>query len=142
VKTYRAATTIQAKPETIWRILTDAASYPAWHPEVLDVEGQFAPEEMLVLHRNAEPKVATVVVTAFDPPHQLALTGTGGMPAAMLKAVRTFTLEPAPDGVVEFAQELVFSGMMAGMVTSQIPDQEPVMMQTGDALKARAERAA
>ncbi|HEY7646741.1 MAG TPA: SRPBCC domain-containing protein [Hyphomicrobiales bacterium] len=142
MKTYRAATTIRAEPETIWRILTDAASYPAWHPEVLDVEGQFAPEETLILHRNAEPKVATVVVTAFDPPHRLALTGTGGMPAAMLKAVRTFTLEPAADGAVEFTQELVFSGMMAGMVTSQIPDQEPVMMQTGEVLKARAERAA
>lgn len=142
MKTYRAATTIHAESETIWCILTDAVSYPAWHPEVLDVEGQFAPEETLVLRRNAEPKVATVVVTAFDPPHRLALTGTGGMPAAMLKAVRTFTLEPAADGAVEFTQELVFSGMMAGMITKQIPDQEPIMMQTGEALKARAERAA
>lgn len=142
MKTYRAATTINAEPETIWRILTDAASYPAWHPEVLDVEGRFAPEGTLVLHRNAEPKVATVVVTAFDPPHQLALTGTGGMPQAMLKAVRTFSLEPAANGAVEFTQELVFTGMMAGMITKQIPDQEPIMAQTGEALKARAERAA
>ena len=86
--------------------------------------------------------MATVTVTAFDPPQRLALTGTGGMPAAMLKAVRTFTLEPAVDGAVELTQELVFSGMMAGMVTSQIPDQEAVMMQTGEVLKARAERPA
>ena len=40
MKEYRATTTIEASPETIWTILTDAAGYPEWDPGVDRIEGR------------------------------------------------------------------------------------------------------
>ena len=39
MKTFSATTIINASPETIWEILTDAPNYPNWDPGVERIEG-------------------------------------------------------------------------------------------------------
>ena len=36
---FTATTEINAAPETIWRIVTDAAKYPDWDPGIIRIEG-------------------------------------------------------------------------------------------------------
>lgn len=138
-KSFSATTRIRATPETIWKILTDASDYANWNPEVTKVEGRFAPDEKIAIHKNTVPKVATVKITVFEPARRLVLVGSGGMPEMMLKAERTYTLAPRDGGVVEVMQHLAFSGLMAPLITKSIPDQQPILQEVGEALKKRAE---
>ena len=36
---YSAAATINASPDVVWALLTNAADYPNWNPTVVRVEG-------------------------------------------------------------------------------------------------------
>jgi hypothetical protein len=125
MKTYSATTAIRATPEAIWKILTDAAGYPSWH------------------HRDMKPQVLPMTVTVFEPHRRMVWTG-GGMPEAVFKGERVFALS-APNGSgggaeVEFTVQLVFSGLMAAVITKSIPDMQPHLDEFAAALKKRAEQ--
>jgi Polyketide cyclase / dehydrase and lipid transport len=47
MKSYDATATIQASPEAIWAILTDAPGYQVWDSGVERVEGAIAPGETI-----------------------------------------------------------------------------------------------
>src|SRR6202030_1065068 len=47
VKSYEASSTISAKPDAIWGILTDGANYAHWDSGVERVEGRIAPGETI-----------------------------------------------------------------------------------------------
>jgi hypothetical protein len=47
MRSYDASATIQASPEAIWAILTDAPGYQAWDSGVERVEGTIAPGEKI-----------------------------------------------------------------------------------------------
>jgi hypothetical protein len=55
VKSYDAAATIAAPPETIWSILTDAPAYAQWDSGVRKVEGRIAPGEKIKVVSGANP---------------------------------------------------------------------------------------
>lgn len=55
MKEFRASTTIEAAPETIWTILTDAARYPEWDPGVDRIEGRIALGEKITAHSKLRP---------------------------------------------------------------------------------------
>ena len=44
MKSFSATTTINASPETIWEILTNANGYPDWEPGIDRIEGHIALE--------------------------------------------------------------------------------------------------
>ena len=43
MKSYEASATIDASPDAIWKVLTDAPAYAAWDSGVERVEGTLAP---------------------------------------------------------------------------------------------------
>ena len=43
MKEFSASASIEASPEAIWAILTDASGYPEWVPGMVCVEGTIAP---------------------------------------------------------------------------------------------------
>jgi len=47
MKAYDVESVIQAPPDAIWKLLTDAPNYPAWNPTVSGVEGRIAPGEKI-----------------------------------------------------------------------------------------------
>ena len=63
---------------------------------------------------------------------------TGGLPFGLFKGVRTFTMVPKGDSV-EFAMREVFSGPLARLIESSLPDMQPAFDEFAAALKARAE---
>ena len=138
MKSYDAETTIAARPETIWAILTDATAYTQWDNGVQRLEGRIAPGEKLKITSEVDPKRAHPIrVTDFDPARRM--TWTGGMPLGLFKGVRTFNL--APDGAgTRFTMREEFTGPLLPLIWKSMPDLGPAFGQFARGLKAKAER--
>lgn len=138
MKKYGASTSIQATPESIWEILTDASGYPAWDLSMDHIEGKLAPGETVKFFTKLSQQAFPVKVTAFEPGRRLVLTG--GMPLGLFKSERTHTLAPKGDGTTTFQTEEVFSGLLLPVFGRNIPDLTENFRNFAAALKGRAEK--
>jgi hypothetical protein len=139
MKAYEASSTIHASPATIWAILTDAPSYPAWDSGVERVEGRIAPGERIKVYAKVNPKRGfPVTVTEFTPGERM--TWTGGLPLGLFKGVRTFTLAPEADGATQFSMREEYTGPLLPLIWRSMPDLGPSFDQFAKGLKRRAEQ--
>jgi hypothetical protein len=140
MKVYHATTTIEASPEVIWAILTNAAGYPEWDPGVDRIEGRIAPGEKITAFTKLNPgRAFPAKVTEFLPGRKM--TWTGGMPLGLFKGERTFTLAPQSNGATEFTLREVFSGPLLPLIGRSLPDLNATFEQFAAGLKRRAEHA-
>jgi uncharacterized protein YndB with AHSA1/START domain len=129
--------TIQAPPDKIWTLLTDAAKFPTWNSTVTSIEGQIAEGQTLKLkvpsapERVFKPKVSGVEAGR-------TMIWSDGM-APMFKGGRTFTLTPNADGSTQFEMTERFSGLMLPMIKGSLPDFAPVFEAYAEDLKRAAE---
>jgi len=138
VKSYDASSTIEASPDAVWSILTDAPGYPAWDSGIRRVEGRIAPGERIKVISEVNPgRAFPVKVTEFTPGHKM--TWTGGMPLGLFRGVRTFTLSPQGDGATRFTMREEYSGPLLPLIGRSIPDLGPSFQQFATGLKRRAE---
>lgn len=138
MKSFATSATIQAAPEAIWRILTDAVGYASWNTTVLRVDGVIALGEKITVHANVAPgRAFPVKVIAFDAPRRMVWRG--GMPLGLFKGERVFELRPATAGGVEFTMREDYSGWLAPLITKSIPDLQPAFDEFAACLKARAQ---
>jgi hypothetical protein len=85
VKFYEASSTISAKPDAIWGILTDGANYAHWDSGVERVEGRIAPGETIKVFVKVNPgRAFPVKVIEFKPGQRMVWSG--GMPLGLSKA--------------------------------------------------------
>jgi hypothetical protein len=137
MKSYDAAATIDAPPEAVWSILTDAPAYAQWDSGVQKVDGRIAPGEKIKVVSEANPgRAFPVKVTEFEPAR--SMVWSGGMPLGLFKGVRTFTLAPEGSGT-RFAVREEYSGPLLPMIWRSMPDLGPSFEQFARGLKARAE---
>ena len=140
MKVFSASTTIEACPENIWAILTDASAYPEWDPGVDRIEGRIAPGEKITAFSKLSPgRAFPVKVSEFVPGRKM--TWIGGMPLGLFKGERTFTLTPQGNGSVEFTLREVFTGPLLPLIGRSLPDLTASFEQFAAGLKSRAERA-
>lgn len=137
MKSYDAAATIAAPPETVWSILTDAPAYPQWDSGVRSVDGRIAPGEKIKVVSEANPgRAFPVKVTGFEPGR--SMVWSGGMPLGLFKGVRTFTLTPE-NGSTRFEMREEYTGPLLPMIWRSMPDLGPSFEQFARGLKAKAE---
>jgi hypothetical protein len=130
-------TTIQATPEKIWALLTDAAAFPRWNSTVTSIEGEIAEGRTLKLRVPSAPnRVFTPKVSCLEPGR--SMVWSDGM-APIFKGVRRFTLTPNGDGSTEFSMHEEFSGVMLPMIKGSLPDFAPVFEAYATDLKRAAE---
>lgn len=135
---YESTALIEARPEAIWALLTDAPGYADWDSGVVRIEGTIAPQEKIKVVSEANPKRAfPVTVTGFAPGERM--TWSGGMPLGLFRGVRTFRLAPE-DGATRFTMREEYTGPMLPLVWRSMPDLGPSFEQFASGLKARAER--
>ena len=139
MKQYSASTTIQASPQIVWRILTDADGYPAWDLSMDHIEGRLAPGETVKFFTRLSPQAFPVRVTVFEPNRRLVLTGS--MPLGLFKSERTHTLTANNDGSTTFRTEEIFSGPLLPVFGMSIPDLTENFRNFAAALKKQAENA-
>jgi hypothetical protein len=138
VKFYEASSTISAKPDAIWGILTDGANYAHWDSGVERVEGRIAPGETIKVFVKVNPgRAFPVKVIEFKPGQRMVWSG--GMPLGLFKGVRTYALSPQADGTTKFNMREEYTGPMLPMIWRSIPDLGPSFTQFANGLKQRAE---
>jgi hypothetical protein len=138
MKAFNATTTINASPETIWAILTNAQAYPEWDSNVDRIEGRIAPGETITAYSKLSPgRAFPVKVSEFVPGRKMVWSS--GMPLGLFKGVRTFTLTPQGNGEVTFTVHELFSGPLLGLIGRSIPDMTIPFQQFAADLKRRAE---
>lgn len=128
---------IQASPERIWALLTDAEGFARWNSTVTSIEGAIALGQTLKLKVKTDSKrTFSPKVTAFEP--NVAMQWSDGF-APMFRGVRTFKLTPKGAGVTEFTMSEVFHGLMLPMIKGSLPDFVPVFETYAADLKRAAE---
>ena len=138
MKEYSITTMINASPETIWAILTDAAGFPEWNPGIDQVEGRIALGEKITVHSKLRSgRAFPVKVSEFVPAQKMVWSS--GMPLGLFKGERTFRLTPQSNGATEFSMREVFSGPLLPIIGRSIPDLTPSFEQYATGLKQRAE---
>lgn len=138
---YESRSTIQAGPDKIWAILTDAPGYAGWDSGVVRVEGRISPGEKIKVVSEVNPKRAfPVKVTEFEPGRKM--TWSGGMPLGLFKGVRTFTLSPQSNGATNFHMREEYTGPMLPLIWKSMPDLGPSFDQFASGLKDKAESSA
>ena len=139
MKSFEAATEINATPDRIWKSLTDGANYASWDSGVVSVEGTIAPGETIKVVSAAAPgRTFPVKVTEFSPNRSMAWSG--GMPLGLFKGVRTFSLTPVADGRTRFVVREEYTGPLLSMMWRSMPDLGPSFAQFADGLKRLAEQ--
>jgi hypothetical protein len=139
LRSYDATATIEASPEVVWAILTDARAYSEWDSGVVRVEGSIAPGETIKVVSEANPgRTFPVEVSEFEPGRRM--TWRGGMPLGLFKGVRTFTLSPTDVGGTAFTMREEYAGPLLPLIWRSMPDLGPSFRQFAAGLKQRAER--
>lgn len=138
MKDFQASATIQASPEAIWAILTDAKAYPKFDPNCERIEGTIkAGETIKAFSKLAPGRAFPVKVSEFVPKQKMAWSS--GMPFGLFKGERTFVLKAAGNGATDFTVREIFSGPMMALIGGSIPDMTEPFKQFVEGLKARAE---
>lgn len=138
MKFFEASADINASPDKVWSIITDAQGLPTWDSGIERVEGTIAPGQTIKLHVKVNPgRAFPIKVTHFDPPSRLVFTG--GMPLGLFKGERTYTLAPAAGGGTSFRMREEYTGPLLGMMWKSMPDLDPSFQQYARGLKQKAE---
>jgi uncharacterized protein YndB with AHSA1/START domain len=136
---YSTMVVIDAPPERVWEILTDANGYADWNPEIIGVEGRMALGERIVARvRLGDGALRRVQlrVTRFEPPSRMEWVG--GIPLGFFVGRRTFTITPSA-GRSEFRLHLKMSGLLSPLISKSVGDRQPEVDSFAAALKRRAE---
>lgn len=128
---------INANPETIWKLLSDASKISDWNSTIISLSGEIALNQTINLKSTAAPeRTFNLKVTTLNAPHKMVWED--GM-APMFKGVRTYTLTANDDGTTDFAMRENFSGVMLPMIKSSLPDFRPSFEQFASDLKQASE---
>lgn len=131
---------INASPERIWSLLTNADDFPRWNSTVTSLKGPIRRGQKLALTVPIAPgRTFTPRVTKLEP--NVSMEWSDGM-APMFKGIRTFTLSPKPDGSTVFSMVEVLSGAMLPMIKGSLPDFGPSFEAYATDLKNEAEKKA
>ena len=135
-RTCRVAIHIDAAPDVVRDLMTDAAKIPAWNSTVVSLAGTIALNEKIKLVSTQDTgRTFTLTVSTLQKP--TTMVWEDGF-APMFKGVRTYQFSPADGGTV-FAMEEVFSGVMLPLIGGSLPDFKPTFEQFAADLKQAAE---
>jgi hypothetical protein len=138
VKFYEASASVAATPQSIWRILTDAAGYASWDSGLVRVEGRVAlGEKLLIVNRVDPSRGFPARVVEFEPERRMVWSG--GMPLGLFTGARAFTLTPEPGGQTRVLVREEYRGPLISLVWKSMPDLGPSFRQFVSGLKAKAE---
>jgi carbon monoxide dehydrogenase subunit G len=139
IQEYSSSAQIDAPPDAVWRVLTNAAGYRDWNEEIVAVNGTFAAGARITAHvklgNGAVRRVAQRVVV-FDAPR--TMEWIGGLPFGLFVGRRTFTVSPRANGT-EFRMHIQMSGPLASLILKSVGDRQQEIDRFSRSLKARIE---
>ena len=134
---YTVSRRIDAAPERVWALLTNAASYRDWNRAVVSIEGTIATGNTISLVSIANPKrTFKLHVTEMAAPTRMLWRD--GMPFGLFTGERTYLVQPR-EGATHFEMIEVYAGLLAPVFTKAIPDLTESFNLFADCLKTAAE---
>lgn len=133
-RTTQVATTIDADPATVWRVLTTAADYPRWNSTIVSLKGEIKPGSAIQLVSKLDPsRTFKLKVKEFEPTSRLAWGDPMG--------TRVYTLTETNGGQTLFEMNERIGGPIFPLFASKIPSFDASFEQFAADLKAAAEAA-
>lgn len=131
---------INATAEKVWSILMDFDKYSEWNPFILSITGgNSVGEQLRVTLKNGK---GTSVFTPTIVTNQTAqvFEWLGSIPLGLFKGQHRFAIEKINNTQVKFIHSEQFSGLLAGLIMSQIGETtRNGFIAMNKALKERAE---
>ena len=141
MRSFEAATRIDASPEQVWALLVDVRSWRDWDSGVDRVEGRVALGERLTLYATMiRNRPFEVTVTELRP--REAMRWRGGLPFGLAVIERTYSLDAQEGGSTLLTVREDHTGPLAGLLGRSTPDLNPSVRQFCAGLRTRAERTA
>jgi len=135
---------IAARPEDVWAVLTDFATYPRWNPFIRYVDG--AAEEGSSLEVFIHPPGGRRAsfrprVLIADAPRELRWRAHLMVMPGVFEGEHRFLVQPLPNGSVRFEQSERFSGFLTPLMRDRIDRSiSRGFREMNAALKGRVER--
>jgi uncharacterized protein YndB with AHSA1/START domain len=137
VRRYSASRSIDASASTVWSLLTDATTYPAWNSSVISIDGAIREGNTIKLVSIADPKrTFKLKVAEMNAPTRMVWSD--GMPLGLFTGRRTYTITSNANGC-EFSMVEAFTGPLAALITRVIPDLTDSFNTFADCVKSAAE---
>lgn len=136
MKSYAVERDIEARPDAVWAVLTDAEQLAAADTGVIKIEGTIAAGNRIVVWSAVQPKRGFPVKVTQPAPGR-TMEWTGGMPLGLFKGVRRFEVSETPTGT-HFSMREDFSGPLLGLIGRSMPDLQPSFEQFADGVAAVA----
>lgn len=111
MKSFTAAETINATPEQLWQILTDADAYGDWDNGISNVEGNISEAAHIKIHPTGDPGAHDITITEVSPARRMVWRE--GMPLGLFTEVRTFRLLSEVEGTTRFSLSEEVSGPLS-----------------------------
>ncbi len=141
MRSFEAATRIDASPAEVWTLLTDVGTWRDWDSGVDRVEGRVALGEPLTVYATMiRSRPFAVTVTELRPLE--AMRWRGGLPFGAAVIERTYSLDAQDDGGTVVTVREDHTGPLAGLLGRTTPDLNPSFRQFCAGLKQLAERRA
>ena len=133
----RAEIRIDADPIVIWKILTDAQSYPRWNSTVTKIDGEIRDGSRICIYVPGSKRTFSPTVSGASSGRRMEWNG-GLWP--FFKGQRAFEISARLDGTTHFTMQERFSGIVFAMVKGMLPDFGPIFSAFVVDLKAVSER--
>lgn len=135
----QVCTNIGASPETVWKILTDFASYHQWNPMLSEVRTELAtgaPVRFVVTLPDNGQLNLKACITVKDEGSELVWKGGSDL---LLSGEHYFRLHKLPDGGCRFEHGELFRGPLLPFLAFKLRNVDRVYQAMNEALRSRAE---
>ena len=140
-KTANISATIEiaARPEQVWAVLADLASYPEWNPVFREVSGQLTPGKRITIE-STQPETGhtmtvKVKVLTAEPATELRW---GSSVLGLMNSEHSFILSPTSDGT-QLVQTQTYRGLFTRFPPKTIRRIQASFEAINQAIKQRAE---
>jgi hypothetical protein len=114
MRTVTSTIELDARPEEIWRVLTDTAAHSDWNPFITELHGNLEVGNRIdvrIAPPGGRPMSFHPTVTEVNPGRKLAWLGHLLFPG-LFDGAHSFALEPLPDGRTQLVQSETFRGVL------------------------------
>jgi hypothetical protein len=143
VKEVRSEIEINSYPESVWKILTDFATYDQWNPfinKIIGLPTEGIKIDIYIETPSGKNRKYSPRITKVEEGRELRWFGKSSLPG-FLNAEHIFSIEELQPERVRFIQREVFDGLLSRLFGKGLDtDVMQGFQNMNDALKKRAER--
>lgn len=143
MKEVRSEIEIASYPESVWKILTDFATYDQWNPfinKIIGLPTEGSKIDIYIETPSGKNRKYSPRITKVEEGRELRWFGKSSLPG-FLNAEHIFTIEELQPESVRFIQREVFDGLLTRLFGKGLDtDVMQGFQDMNEALKKRAER--